>query len=245
MKNWMDNLERAKALLDAGALTPEEFEREKARILSEAPQLKFNDNPTRQHAKRKASPKTSYATLAILSLVAVTAGIGGYVLYGQDRISPPTTKSADAPEKSNVTTTGETENDIAYPPVAPAVEKSAKEVAQNLDPEVKTFECLGAYSNVSFSDESGDASGLFINIRSVEDIKWIYYEGGPSRGRVKPAFVTGNSIEGAVFYGGDVFSDSSTFTLTCSGRGVAVSTDGFGTLNLRKLSRSQAAELDR
>lgn len=39
MPDWMGKLERAKGLLDSGALTPEEFEREKARLLHDETEL--------------------------------------------------------------------------------------------------------------------------------------------------------------------------------------------------------------
>jgi hypothetical protein len=106
------------------------------------------------------------------------------------------------------------------------------------------FECLGAYSNVSFSEESGDGSGLFIRIVNSRQISWKYYEGGVSRGEVKVNEVSPGRITASVRYPDYPSQPPSSFVLTCSDGNVSVSGENIGDLSLRKLTSTEASDLD-
>ncbi|MBM3335638.1 SHOCT domain-containing protein, partial [Candidatus Sumerlaeota bacterium] len=54
MTNWIDKLEQAKRLMDAGALTPEEFETEKAKLLPRPPQGLANSDQIESNSSEEA-----------------------------------------------------------------------------------------------------------------------------------------------------------------------------------------------
>ena len=106
------------------------------------------------------------------------------------------------------------------------------------------FGCIGAYSNVSFSEESGDGSGLFVRIGKSGQITWKYYEGGISRGNVKVNKRSADSISATVSYVDYPSEPPSSVVLKCRGKQLSASSAHIGNLSLRRLTAKQAAELD-
>ena len=78
MTDWISRLEQAKRLLDAGALTPEEFEAEKLRLLPRAASEQTDPETTsaRRTARRRNTPSPMIVALGVVSL----ALVGGAVL---------------------------------------------------------------------------------------------------------------------------------------------------------------------
>ncbi|MBG6118539.1 MULTISPECIES: hypothetical protein [unclassified Sphingobium] len=106
------------------------------------------------------------------------------------------------------------------------------------------FGCIGAYSSVSFSEESGDGSGLFVRIGKSGQITWKYYEGGISRGDVKINKRSADNISATVSYVDYPNAPASSVVLECRGKQLYVSSADIGNLSLRRLTAKQAAELD-
>lgn len=100
MQDWIDKLERAKALLDAGALTPEEYEAEKARLLP-APLSNFADRGEHfvSEPLDKSEPLVHDGSIkaAIVAAIAIGIAVLGYLLFAG--------KSPELTRKSPVTTT--------------------------------------------------------------------------------------------------------------------------------------------
>jgi hypothetical protein len=65
------------------------------------------------------------------------------------------------------------------PAVAKAAEAS-EAIHASYGKNTTTFACSGAYSNVSFSEESGDGSGVVAIVQGSGETEFIFWEGGPS-----------------------------------------------------------------
>ncbi len=106
------------------------------------------------------------------------------------------------------------------------------------------FGCIGAYSNVTFSDEDGDGSGLFVRIGKSGQITWKYYEGSISRGNVRVIKRSADSISATVRYVDYPSEPPSSAVLKCTDGQLSASSANIGTLSLRRLTAKQAAKLD-
>lgn len=80
MTDWIGKLEQAKRLLDAGALTPGEFEAEKLRLLPRTASEQTDSKPplSREAARHK---KTRHLTIIALGFVSLTLA-GGAIVAG-------------------------------------------------------------------------------------------------------------------------------------------------------------------
>ena len=233
MQDWMIKLERAKKLLDAGALTPEEFEAEKARLMPKASMtyVEHSQHQVAEPLEDQAAPAFGWSKLAgSIALLIAAASIVFLLLSGQSPAPSPVVPQNDLPQPSPAAPPS-TPTPVAPPTFVPA-------------PAAAEFGCIGAYSNVSFSEESGDGSGLFVSIAESGHITWKYYEGSISLGNVTVKKRSADSISATVRYVDYPSEPSSSVVLKCkNGRLSAVSAN-IGNLSLRKLTATEAAELD-
>lgn len=95
MTDWIGKLEQAKRLLDAGALTPEEFEAEKLRLLPRnAPeQADSKTTLSREAARRKITQSRTIIALGVVSLTLA----GGAVLTSFLRDRDPAVNALEGP----------------------------------------------------------------------------------------------------------------------------------------------------
>lgn len=226
MQDWMSKLERAKALLDAGALTPEEFEAEKARLLpsSSSTVVDHNEHLIVGPEEDEPSARPRWIKAAIAAALAITIATIAYLLLADRSPKPAVKKAAPLPQTATPTP-------VASPTPRPT-------------PTEAEFGCIGAYSNVSFSEESGDGSGLFVRIRKSGSITWKYYEGGISRGNVKVNKRSADRISATVRYVDDPNEPPSAVVLKCNAGTLSASSANIGNFSLRRLTAKQAAELD-
>lgn len=104
MQDWMSKLERAKALLDAGALTPEEFETEKARLLP-APLSTYTDwdeySTSEPPEGIEPVPHSGFMKTAIVAVIVMVIATFAYLLFaGQSlerNLNLPVKKTAAQP----------------------------------------------------------------------------------------------------------------------------------------------------
>jgi len=231
MQDWMSKLERAKALLDAGALTPEEFEAEKARLLpSSSPAFvdQSEDIVADELEGNELSARPRWIKAAIAAALAIMVATIGYVLLTDRSPRAATDKAEPLP---TATPQAATPTPVTPPTPMPT-------------PTEPEFGCIGAYSNVSFSEGSGDGSGLFVRIGKSGSITWKYYEGGISRGNVKVNKRSADRISATVRYVGYPNEPLSTVVLECRAGKLSASSANIGNLSLRRLTAKQAAELD-
>lgn len=232
MQDWISKLERAKALLDAGVLTQEEFEAEKARLLPKSPSAfvgKSERLPTDREEDRPGE-RPRWISAAILVGPATLIALLAYLLLA---VNPPnlTSKKPSSPPTSTLEA-------AMSAPVAPSTSRPT-----SLPTEAE-FGCIGAYSNVSFSEESGDGSGLFVRIGKSGPITWKYYEGGILTGNVKVDRRSSEGISATVRYVDFPDEPPSAVVLKCSAGKLLASSANIGNLSLRRVTAQQAAELD-
>lgn len=242
MQDWMIKLERAKALLDAGALTLQEFEAEKARLLPSSTSIDDHFNPSEiedddpyiedEPASRSRSLKFAPAALLLMGIATT-----GYLLFrdGPEQAQPAQTHVA-APQSA------EFPLDVATP--TPPGTTPVEAIVQKQSVPESGFSCVGPYSNVSFSEESGDGSGLFVRIGNEGLITWKYFEGSIASAQVEITERYDNVVSASVQYINDPDQPPSLVKLRCDGGRVIVSGDNMDLLSLEKLTASQAAELD-
>lgn len=223
----MSKLERTKALLDAGALSLEEFEAEKARLLSSSSST-YVDQGTHifeEPQEDETTPRSGWLKFGVAVVLVIVAAMIGYLLL-LDRSPKQSPHTAPQPK--------------ATPQTATPMPVTARiPTATEAD-----FGCIGAFSNVSFSEESGDGSGLFIRIGKSGKITWKYYEGGISRGNVKVNKRSAESISATVRYVDYPSEPPSSVVLKCKRGQLSASSVNIGNLSLRRLTTKQAAELD-
>jgi len=113
MQDWMSKLERAKALFDAGALTAEEFETEKARLLP-APLSTYADRGEHIASQplEEVEP-TSRAGVMKAAIIALIMGViatfayslfAGQALQPDQNSNPPVKTAARAPARPKAST---------------------------------------------------------------------------------------------------------------------------------------------
>jgi len=228
MPDWMSKLERAKALLDAGALTPEEFEAEKAKLLptSSTSYAEPIEPSIDHHHGNETVSHSGWIKFVVAAVIAIIAAAIGYLIFA-DRSQPSAETSVPSPIGTPAPTASSTPTPTSTPP-----------------PTAAEFGCVGAYSNVSFSEESGDGSGLFLRISKAGSITWKYYEGGISRGIVKVSKRTADRITASVRYADYPSQPPSSVVLTCKDGRLSASSNHIGDLPLRRLTAKQADELD-
>lgn len=225
MADWISKLERAKALLDAGALTSEEFEKEKSRLLYTSSDRKMeNSNTDEIYEEPNSHARWVKAFVACVIAIAVATSV--YFLLPDH-----------APEMS-IQENAPTPIDIPQAPIPSPIAPAAEE------PAAQDFSCIGAFSNVSFSEESGDGSGLFIRIGKSGPITWQYYEGSVASGIVDVNERSTNRILATLRYVDDPEGATSNVVLNCSAGNLTLTSDNLGKLALQKLTAKQAAELD-
>lgn len=232
MQDWISKLERAKALLDAGVLTQEEFEAEKARLLprSSSAFVGKNEHLATDREADKPGVRPRWISAAILVGLATVIASVAYLLLA-DRSSRLTDKKPSPPPTATLQAATPT-------PIAPPTSRPT------LPPTEAEFGCIGAYSNVSFSEESGDGSGLFVRIGKSGPITWKYYEGGILGGNVKVDKRSSEGISATVRYVDFPDEPPSAIVLKCSAGKLLASSANIGNLSLRRLTAQQAAELD-
>lgn len=99
MQDWMSKLERAKALLDAGALTPEEFDAEKARLLPGSSST-FVDQSyavAAEPEEGETSVRSRWMRLAIAATITIVAATIAYLLLADRSPSPAVENPAPLP----------------------------------------------------------------------------------------------------------------------------------------------------
>lgn len=232
MHDWMSKLERAKALLDAGALTPEEFEAEKARLLPSSSSTVVDQDEHLAVGSQEDEPsaRTRWIKATIAAVLVIAIATLAYLLLADRSPKPTAKKAARLPTA--------TPQSAMPAPVAPPTPKPKPKSTE------AEFGCIGAYSNVSFSEESGDGSGLFVRIGKSGSITWKYYEGGISRGNVTVNKRSADRISATVHYVGDSNDAPSNVVLKCNAGKLSASNANIGNLTLRRLTPKQAAELD-
>lgn len=232
MQDWMSKLERAKALLDAGALTPEEFEAEKVRLLpsSSTTFVDQSEHLVTKPEEDEPGARPHWVKVAIVAGLAIVIATIAYLLLidraPRQAVEEAATRPTAAPHAATPT--------LAAPPTPTPTPTPTK----------AEFGCIGAYSNVSFSEESGDGSGLFVRIGRSGPITWKYYEGGISRGEVKVNKRSADHISATVRYVDYPNEPPSTVVLKCKAGKLSASSSNIGNLSLRRLTAKQAAELD-
>lgn len=233
MQDWISKLERAKALLDADVLTQEEFEAEKARLLPRSSSAFGGKSEyltaDREEDKPGVRPRWIGAVI-LVGLATVIASVA-YLLLA-DRSSRLTDKKPSPPPTATL-------QPATPKPIAPPTSRPTS------PPTEGEFGCIGAYSNVSFSEESGDGSGLFVRIGKSGPITWKYYEGGVVTGNVKVDKRSSDGISATVRYVDSPDGLPSAIAFKCSAGKLLVSSANIGNLSLRRLTAQQAAELDR
>lgn len=230
MHDWMSKLERAKALLDAGALTPEEFEAEKVRLLPSSSPTFVDQSKHLVAVPEEDEPgaRSPWVKAAIVAALAIVSAIIAYLLLVDRSPKPVAEKAAPLPIATPQAATPT--------PVAPPTPLPTSTEAE--------FGCIGAYSNVSFSEESGDGSGLFVRIGRSGPITWKYYEGGISRGNVTVSKRSADRISATVRYVDYPNEAPSAVVLKCKAGKLSASSANIGNLSLRRLTAKQAGELD-
>jgi Short C-terminal domain len=99
MADWISKLERAKALLDAGALTPEEYEEEKSRLLyTSSDRLVESSNTDKRYDEPNSHARWGYAFVACVIAIAVATS----VYYLQPDHSPEMSVQETAPTPINI-----------------------------------------------------------------------------------------------------------------------------------------------
>jgi hypothetical protein len=90
MRDWISKLERAKALLDSGALTPEEFNAEKARLLPQS--AAFSDRSelsvAEDSGKSKKSCRDRLIRFAMVAALLVVVATAAYLMFASPRSEP-------------------------------------------------------------------------------------------------------------------------------------------------------------
>lgn len=233
MSDWMSKLERAKALLEAGALTPEEFEAEKARLLpsSSPAHADQGDELIDAYGENEGTSHGGWVRAAIaIAFIAMSASIAFFAM-----MTPNATPASEAALSASSATSMRPQGAVQTPESLPAPAAT---------PSKAEFACIGAFSNVSFSQESGDGSGLFIRIARTGQITWKYYEGSISRGEVKVIKLSTDRISAAVRYADYPNQPSSSVVLICKAGKLSVQSAHTGNLSLQRLTSKQAEELD-
>lgn len=233
MQDWLIKLERAKDLLDAGALTPEEFDAEKARLLPRASMapVEHDEEHGEDPGEADVTPAFNWTKFAGAAVLLIATALIVYVLLPDQSPSPSPVVPQEMSSQSIPTAPKDTPAEAGPP-------------APVLAPAEAVFGCIGAYSNVSFSDESGDGSGLFVRMAESGQITWVYYEGSISRGSVAVQTRSEDSIVATVTYMDDPNGPSTSVVLRCKNGRLSASSANFGEITLRKLTATEAAELE-
>lgn len=107
-----------------------------------------------------------------------------------------------------------------------------------------SFRCSGAFSNVSFSSESGDGSGVFARVRADGDVSLTFWEGGPSRAAVATTSVSPDRLGIRITFPDDP-EQLATGSLACRGGKLIFRSDELGhNATLSPVGAARAAELD-
>lgn len=242
MHDWMSKLERAKKLLDAGALTPEEFEAEKTRLLprsSPANQQNHavnilgrgNEVDEAEDWDSEPVPVNSSTKIGLALVLAMAIAATVFVLLKSEPSMPSASISPAHPTNSMVTPT--------------IAEKTAsKPIVQAAPDNDGKFKCVGAYSDVSFSEESGDGSGLFVRISDAGEVTWLYYEGGASVGEVTTSNRSADEMSATVRYPSYPSQAPSSVEFHCNDGKLTVQGEHIRQSVLRKLTEKEAGELE-
>ena len=108
---------------------------------------------------------------------------------------------------------------------------------------VENFICRGSYSNVEFSEESGDGSGIFFQIDDVGRPKFHSWEGEVFRAKLRVEVDMADLlILSATF--DEIEGDESLLRFRCRQASVEFESRDWGKESLRKLNKSEAEELD-
>lgn len=81
------------------------------------------------------------------------------------------------------------------------------------------FACRGPYSNVDFSDESGDGSGTFVRIDDNGNVRMVFWEGGQSVAKVTTTSRSAETLNLRIGFP-DEPMQVATGTLSCRGGAV-------------------------
>jgi hypothetical protein len=142
MHDWIHKLERAKALLDEGALTLEEFETEKARLLaSSASTYALNEEQAanRHLDENRVLRRTARVKAVVMVVTSISVAIVAYFLFAEHASKPPTAPSVVEPRQSaaavptatpphaSLTVTNRTASQPATPSPSSTVAKNAGE----------------------------------------------------------------------------------------------------------------------
>ncbi|QDM41461.1 hypothetical protein [Altererythrobacter sp. TH136] len=99
---------------------------------------------------------------------------------------------------------------------APAMAKKEEALRASDDKDSAKFACTGAYSNVGFSEESGDGSGVVAIMQGGGAPKFIYWEGGPSPANAAVTSVSAQTMKVALSFP-DFPDQKSNAILECRG----------------------------
>lgn len=248
MREWMEMLERAKTLLDAGALTPEEFEAEKSRILPRRPPHEEDEvNGLEPGYRSHSLPKR----LGVIVVACSVIGSIGFFYTLNSNHTPPHDQTKVENSKSAST------NSIYVggvgkinPSGDPAREVTKMDIAaipaqphHGTETDSKDFQCIGPYSNVTFSEESGDGSGIFLRVVKNNDISLIVWEGSVSTGKLEVINNSYNSLSGIVKFSQNP-DDIMPITLICRGDHIEALRKNSNNTTLKRINERQASELE-
>ena len=107
---------------------------------------------------------------------------------------------------------------------------------------VENFGCRGAFSNVEFSDLSGDPSGIFVKVDEHGVPKFYSYEGGVFIGHVTVELDTDSFLVLSVTFA-EFEGSESLVKLTCEENNLRYEARNWGSGSLKRLSPSQEFEL--
>lgn len=103
MQDWIRKLERAKALLDEGALTLEEFETEKARLLASSAStyaLKEDQSANRHVNENRGVGNTARVKAVAMVVASISVAIVAYFLLAEQSSKPSTVPTVAEPRQS-------------------------------------------------------------------------------------------------------------------------------------------------
>ena len=244
MLDWIAKLERAKRLLDSGALTPQEFDAEKAKLLPRATSEQGVPRFARTNATLGKPLLPTFIGVGVVTVLIVGGALMSRFWERQPSIIDPQEVAAVANSPQSPTPTQHIAVPTSAPP--PAADEQTSATTDLVNPDAAAaeaeFGCVGAYSNVTFSKESGDGSGLFIRIRPKASVTFSAWEGGVS---VADAVVSSSSSERMLLnvrFAND--PNGSAVTLICREDRLNIASGPWSPASLQRLSERQAAELE-
>jgi hypothetical protein len=159
--------------------------------------------------------------------LAALAAFNGYQLWSSRQAHRTSQRSADLPLPLRSSTT----------PKAPTPQ-SPEDWRQG-----SQFACTGAYSNVEFSTDDEDGSGVYVRIAPGNRVVFTAWEGGPVSGRTTVLESSAKWLRMKITFS-QSHGDASIATLTCENAGVRLKSTNWGDVALHRVSSKEAADLE-